>query len=59
MHAFYPAAPPSGRLRYASRNREADREWPADYGQRLSQGLLVSQTPLIAFLDASNHFFDA
>jgi hypothetical protein len=31
----------------------------ADYGQRRSQALLVSQTPLIAFLDASNHFFDA
>ena len=57
MHFVLP--PASGRVRHASRNREADREWPADYGQGLSQALLVSQTPLIAFLDTSNHFFDA
>jgi hypothetical protein len=32
---------------------------PQTTDKSLSQALLVSQTPLIAFLDASNHFFDA
>jgi hypothetical protein len=58
MH-FYPAVPRAGHVRHASRNREADREWPAFYGQGLSQPPLVSHTRLMAFLDASNHFFDA